>query len=290
MKRKKIILLSVILAGTILCYSMLLRMKGKQEGEQYVTGLNANEIVKIEISYPDGEYLEAENRDGWVLVSPEGIRYSEDLFRALPLSLAGITADKTIEDADGDYIPDTPVCTITAHTEKKETVIEIGNQTASGEACYFRVNGKVYTMRAGKAERIMLDRFNVLDPYVLSIDNTLKLDDAAARISDITFIKDGTIVLTRSRDADGNFSGADGELCEQIAEALVGLRAERFEKCEDKSKIGLFPATAEITYTFEGKPETLLIGNRTEGGYYACVKDRDPVFVFSASGFEFLHE
>ena len=298
MNKKRIIILTLAICVMVAVGFFL---RGKQHDREKIGDLSPitalpEDMEQIEIAYPDGEKLVVEKRDDkWELVEPTGLRYSQDLVDAIPLNLYYLDANKTVEESPSDlkvYGLDAPVTvTVRSASDKIET-IAIGAQTSAEDGYYFMTGNTVCTMTSGKAQSLLLNRLTILDPYVLIIDRSLKLTDAAAKITGIECIcRDQTIVSGTRNDA-GEWNSDQTELCEKLAGALAQLRALEFVAQDNPAELGLDPAKLKITYQFKGDSETLLIGNEADSPntLYAKLENWDQIFVIADAGFSTWEE
>lgn len=292
---KRIVSLSIVLAGLSALYIFLLhaRLESNTQDRKLIT-FSVEEMNRISIEYPDEEDLIFEKADHqWILKRPEKLNYSHDLSNALPLTLSYLSADKYVENDTGDpseYGFDDPV-TITVRSDSgSENKILIGNETTDSDGYYILAQNKVYTLNSKSAKNLMLNSLTVLDPYVLGIDRTLRLSDAEKKITTVSCTNSGITLVQRSRDETGKWQGENTEICDEIAEFLVSMRAIQFVKTDDLSEAGLEPAAAKISFIYDGQTETLLLGNKTDDGsaYYAKTADSDNIFLLSATGLGFL--
>ena len=292
---KRIVSLGIVLAGLTVLYIFLLHVHSDSNTKDMkLITFSVEEIARISIEYPDDESLIFEKTDHqWMLTTPGNLDYSQDLVDALPMTLSYVSADKYIDhysNQTSEYGFDKPV-TITVRSEaENENKILIGNETPTLDGYYILVQDKIYTLNSKSTKKLMLDSLSVLDPYVLGIDRTLRLNDAEKKITTISCINNGITLVQRSRDENGVWQGENTEICDEIANFLVSMRAMQFVKINDISEVGLDSATAKISFIYDGKTETLFIGNKTDDGsaYYAKTGDNDNIFLLSAAGLNFI--
>ena len=246
--------------------------------------VSAAELVRITI-INGGEELVFENSaiNGWELILPEGIPYDKAMAEALPLTLAGLKAEKEIEAASlSDFGLDEPVIiralertsSAGAHVHTAETAPEqfteteyellLGGGNSDGSSRYAGIKGKrtkvrVYTVDAAAAAALALDSLVVRDKNVLNLNRSLRLADLAAKIEHIR---------------------VNGEQRPELSAALARLNADRF--------IGEIPFETErvIEFDYSGEARTLYLGALSPDGeyYYAKTPDSDVVFTVSRRG------
>jgi len=218
----------------------------------------------------------------WKLTYPENIPYDQSVAEALPLTLVSLTAKKEISantDSLAEYGLDDPVVVhaytrlpdnfelINTHLLPAKTsalpILSLGAENSDKTSRYFSFNGKIYTMDSAAADALMLNTLNIRDKNILAFNRTLKLNDIAAKITNIR---------------------VNGELNTELTDALAKLNADTF--------IGNIDFTPDFTIEFEydGQPRILYIGVATpsDNYFYAMTSDSDMVFTVQRRGFESL--
>jgi hypothetical protein len=230
-----------------------------------VWDLPVDRIERITIDNKDEQlvFTYSENA-GWTLSVPPGLPFSREIADALPLALAGLTAEKEI-DADvnslAEYGLDAPTVIQVVLRNRKEYRLLLGSETSSKTARYFSVDDKVYTMSAQSAGALTLDSLNVRDRNVFGFNRTLRPDDIAARITNIR---------------------VNGENRPEFAGALSRLNAVGFFGGGD------FTARHTIAFDYDGEPRVLYIGESTGDCYYAKAFGEDIIFTVLRRGLEDL--
>jgi hypothetical protein len=203
-------------------------------------------------------------KSGWTLTVPPGLPFSHEIADALPLALAGLTAEKEIAadlSAPAKYGLDAPIVIRVFMRNRDEHRLLLGSETSSKAARYFSVDGRVYTMSAQSAGALTLNSLNVRDRNIFRFNRTLRPDDIAARITNIR---------------------VNGENRPELAESLSRLNAAGF--------IGDGGFTAEYTleFDYDGEPRVLYIGESMGDHYYAKTPDSDILFTVLRRGLEAL--
>ncbi len=293
---KKIFVSAVLFLASAVLYLSLFAVQNSAENQNkiHIIKTDVSQMQAVEIKQPDGKTLLFENdTNGWELTSPEGLDYNKDKADALPLDIAYLIPDKLIEKKPSEmqkYGLDAPV-TVTVHSygSGSESIL-IGSKTVTGDGYYFYADNNVYTMGKHKAESLMLNEKNVLNPYVLNIDKTLKLKEAEAKISDIAFFADNIPVTVGTRTEDGTWSSGNGELCRKICTALVNIRASEFLDYTSFSEINDIQKQFKIIFVYAQEEQTLLICTDKNNKIYGMTDNADRVFVLPDSGLDFLFD
>jgi hypothetical protein len=250
----------------------------------------------ITIAHPgNGDYLIFESSGSdWALTLPSGYDYDRARANGLALAIASLSAEKVIAPAAGanlaDYGLDAPVeyrvyepydsaghCNPNA---KESFGFLLGGKSPGGDAYYFSVHGRIYTMSASRAEALLLDCVNILDTNVLELNRSMRPRDIAANITRVRLFENETPVF----DA----APADDERAAELADALARMTAYGFARGEADA-FGLLPPRYRLEFDNENGTTALYIGDAAPDGsiYAATVKSRF-AFTVSPRGLWFL--
>ena len=158
----------------------------------------------------------------------------------------------------------------------------LGGKSPGGDAYYFSVHGRIYTMSASRAEALLLDKANVLDTNVLNLNRSTRPRDIAAKITRVRLLEGETVLL----DA----APSDDERAAALADALARMTAYGFARGE-ASAFGLDPPRYRLEFDDENGTTALYIGDAAPDGsiYAATIKSRF-AFTVSTRGLWFLEE
>lgn len=246
-----------------------------QNGVHPVWQLPVSGISYITIdNHGDHLRIENEGRAGWTLTVPGDIPYDRSLVLALPLTLANLTAENEFfagsEARTSEYGFDDPVeIRVYPKTGMMQKLL-LGSVNPPGDIRYFSIgDGKTYTMDITKSNTLALNSLNIRDKNVLRLNRTLRPDDIAARITNITL--------------NGNSSP-------ELAGAIARVTAQEFLAVSGYDEFGLEPPRYTIVFTTENGVRTLYIGNITDDGecFYAATAEDTAIFTVSRRGFESL--
>jgi len=290
---------SVAFILLILCVVLLLSDRNAAHNEVHpVWQLSVSGISYITIDN-HGDFLRFDNdgRAGWTLAAPDDIAYDRSLVQALPLALANLTAEDEFEAGNelkggnelsgGDAFPvggnssgsedrssefgfDDPIeIRVYPETGVMRKLL-LGGVSQSGDTRFFSIgDGKIYTMDTTKSNALALNSLNIRDKNVLRLNRTLRPDDIAARITNITL---------------------NGVSSPELAGAIARLTAEEFISITGYEEFGLAPPRYAIGFMTENGVRTLYIGDTTRDGehFYAATDDQDLIFTVLRRGFESL--
>jgi hypothetical protein len=257
-------------------YAFVMNRYSRPVPAERLLGVNADEIAKIELKYPD-RMLTAQRPKGgsWRIVKPIGVDADQTPVNNLARAIANAQVTKTVEDKAADLEPfglakPAVVITVTTFGGKTLAPIEVGKTTPVGFSAY--------VMRGGK-DAVMLTSSAFPSGMNKTVDQLRKRDLLTFKIGDVshfTLAKDDGSIVDVERDGDkwkitkpGNYP-ADPTQVRQLLSSLLEVKVADFiaDAPASVSQYGLEKPHLTITvYDKNGAQESLLFGfKQTEQG------------------------
>jgi len=302
MRFKGTALLAAVLVGIVSYYFLIdlpsEKRKNKEKDRAEKVILFDSENVKG-ISFTKGEITIALKRlgiDEWQMTAPVNAKGDASAVSGFVSFLNNLNFTRVVEESPKDLAPfglDTPDLKIILSMKNGETKgVRVGDDHPMGNKVYLSLlNGS--RVLAASVTKNRLDR-NVHDLR----DKTI-LDFKTPQIKKIEFIRNGkTLNLIKDKESwqvlENKIIAKGNET--EITNLLNTIQAARIEQfVEEKPKqltsYGLNNSkfTVKLTTSKANEPLTLLIGKKTEHGFYAKTLPKENIFTINQSLFDTLN-
>ena len=299
MRFKGTALLAAVLVGIVSYYFLIdlpsEKRKNKEKDRAEKVILFDSENVKG-ISFTKGEITIALKRlgiDEWQMTAPVNAKGDASAVSGFVSFLNNLNFTRVVEESPKDLAPfglDTPDLKIILSMKNGETKgVRVGDDHPMGNKVYLSLlNGS--RVLAASVTKNRLDR-NVHDLR----DKTI-LDFKTPQIKKIEFIRNGkTLNLIKDKESwqvlENKIIAKGNET--EITNLLNTIQAARIEQfVEEKPKqltsYGLNNSkfTVKLTTSKANEPLTLLIGKKTEHGFYAKTLPKENIFTINQSLFD----
>jgi len=262
----------VIIGG----YAYVTSYYSKPVPAEKLLAVNADDLAKIELKYPDREVAVERPKGGaWRIVKPIGVDADQTTVNNLARAITAAQVIKTVEEKTTDLAPfglAKPAVVITVTTFKGQTLpaIEVGKTTPIGFNAYVMRGGNPAVMLTSSAFPAGMNK--TVDQLRNRDLMTFKVDD----VTRFTIARDDGSIVEIDRDGDkwkitkpGNYL-ADPTRVRQLLSSLLEVKVADFisDAPTSVSQYGLEkPHLAITVYGKGGAQESLLFGfKQTEQG------------------------
>lgn len=289
MKQKKtMILLAVVLITLVAVYIGLKcwnqhmeEEKEKQEEEQKLSIVDAEELSSI--SYTDGDSeMSFVKQDGiWYDESDRGIRISQDAADMLETAITDLTASRELEEPDalGDYGLENALYRIEyTDQEDTESVISVGNAVNDDYYATIGDTGKVYTISSDFISQLSFDLASF-------VENDTVPSIGSGNLKKVEVTENGKTTTFKEEDEIGQLAGGWGTISLTSC-ADYNVKEENLVNYGlDEEKRITAKATYKDSSTEEEKTFTVYIGSQDDSGSnrYVQVKDSNMVYIVGNS-------
>ncbi len=297
------IILLVIVALLVGAYFLVRNMKtedeplAENETSEKLTDYAIDAIESVTLNNTDGTFVIVKKDQDWALSSPADLRYDSAILSSIATNAAAITTSKEIEANAADlsiYGLDKPAKVTVKTTDGKETVVEIGNPTATKSGYYVKLAGtnKVYTVDSYAGNLLTAGR-NVMR-------KTAMFDFTSDKIKSLAMSRNGEILFASAFDEKESvwtmttpIKGTVNESAvSPMLEALATTSITEFVESDPKdlSLYGLDKPKYEFVFNAEGKEYKLMLGDDKLKNYeiYAKLEGSDEVYAISLTTYTFL--
>ena len=289
MKQKKtMILLAVVLITLVAVYIGLKcwnqhmeETNEKQEEEQKLSIVDAEELISI--SYTDGDSeMSFVKQDGtWYEESDRGIRISQDAADMLETAITDLTASRELEEPDalGDYGLENALYRIEyTDQEDTESVISVGNAVNDDYYATIGDTGKVYTISSDFISQLSFDLASF-------VENDTVPSIGSGNLKKVEVTENGKTTTFKEEDENGQLAGGWGTISLTSC-ADYNVKEENLVNYGlDEEKRITAKATYKDSSTEEEKTFTVYIGSQDDSGSnrYVQVKDSNMVYIVGNS-------
>lgn len=308
---KKWIPLGVVVLALAVLLAFLLRPGRTAQVTDYVVTISNRataSLKKVTIANDKGTYSLIQE-DG-TFTCPELADVPLDVAKVEQLvqNSCEIQAEKTIKGMFldlSDYGLDMPRGTVEIEYEDGTTIsIEIGFEDPETNGCYFKLKGdnKVY-LASKEAFSFFVSGKNALLNWCLS---PYAEDQETATADEITFTNaQGAVTLTHQTepyvDGFGNEHHwkitseetlyADDEWVDSLFSSAMRMKASEVyaysATAQNLQDCGITENSPVLTITYHDETSTLVIGNKTEKGYYVYKKEANTIYIMAETYYTF---
>jgi hypothetical protein len=258
----------------------------------HVFSLRPDEMEQITLAAGDAKLDIVRSGTGWHQRAPTDGAVEPEVGQSFARALHDLRAESII----GSAAAAAPGMALPLATKGTATLIKVeggeeklGSETIELEAAH--ADGFVEARRVADGARLRLgaDTAAVLRPSGLALRSRKVVDELVSRVRRVA-IKSPTMHQVFVRSSTGGFAleepkslAVDAGLANDVTEALVKLRAERWAADHDDGSFGFDQASARYEVAFESSQVHIETGRATAGGVFAHVIDRPEVFVLSGA-------
>ena len=253
--------------------------------DHHLFSLRPDEIEQITLVAGDATLEIARSGTGWHQRAPTDGAVEPDVGQSFARSLHDLTA----ESIAGPGSPDSPATASATVTKVDGGEEKLGSETI--ELGTIGADGFVEARRVvdGARLRLTADAAAMLRPSGLALRSRKVVDEPASRVRSVT-IDSPSLRQVLRRSSSGGFTleeptslAVDAGLANDVTEALVKLRADRWVADHDDGSFGLSQPSARYEIDLEKSQIRIETGRATSGGVFARVVDRPEVFVLGES-------
>lgn len=296
------IVLVVIFAALLIAYSAMSAANARAEAERLAEEAAANEtivivqkdaadITQIAYSKNGGDEMKfVMSGSKWSYVKDEKFPLDQTAVSSMASAISYIGAVCEIDGEDtGEYGFEVPAFEIkVTYSDGTQNSYEIGNYNSFNSSYYFKADGDLYMISSG-----LISYFNYDEEDLLALDTI-----PSSEWSDVDYITD--ITVTSSDGVSNVISDSDGKT--QVTEVLGGISltncADYYADDEERTEFGIDSgASAAVKYrkavtstdesgnsstNYLETTFTLLIGAKTDDGYYVSPAKSDIIYLADA--------
>lgn len=282
----------VVLAGLWFSFTSWNKHKSRQQTKkaaskaERVSDFQASHVHSFTVTSHDGtSFTGAQEGKEWSIVKPQPIDADQGKITAFLQSLSTATIDQTIaaHPADlKDFGLDPPQETIQVETNSKpqQFTLLLGSETPTSNGVYAQVEGnpRVFTLTDSTKTALEKTLFDLRNTKAVTLD-TGKLDRIEA--------KSGSQTYTLAKNPEGVWDvslppdvRADHFTVDGLVDNLQALTMQSIvsEKKGHDSKYGFGKPELTLKLVTPSAAQTLLVGKKASGGYYAMNSALAPVF------------
>lgn len=267
---------------------------------------SADSVLEIDVKNENGGYTLTRTGDegaySWNLSELLEVTPDSDAVSRFVSRIATLSAVNVVEESPSDlakYGLDDPLATLSVTFEDADMQISFGMRNPSKEMnVYCLEGGKVLQMEYSEeyfsdarifAQLVLTDEYDpetTGEPDRISITRADLPEPVEIRyMSRLENASDDMVISTENKFEC--ISPVKAEIAsDSLCYGLCGLRMSScafLEKSAENIKLcGLDNPHTTVNFSFNGKDRILILGNETDGGYYAALEDTAGIFVLSA--------
>lgn len=307
-KYLSLIVLVLILAVLFIAYSAMSAANARAEAERLAEEEAANasivivqkeaaDITQIAYSKNDGDELKfVMSGSKWSYVKDEKFPLNQAAVASMASAVASIEAVCELDGEDtGEYGFDVPAFEIkVTYSDGTQNSYEIGNYNSFNSSYYFKADGDLYMISSS-----LISAFNYDEEDLLLLDTI-----PSSEWSDVDYITDITVT---SADGESNvISDSDGKtsLVDVLGDISLTNCADYYADDEERIEFGIDSGASvavkyrkAVTSTDESGNSstnylettyTILIGKKTDDGYYISPEKSDIIYLADVEDIENL--
>ena len=263
----------------------------KTEKQEKLLTVEKGHVESINLEPRDGEKVTCRREGGkWEIVEPRKLAADQSAVDSLLSALSDATIDQTVEAAPknlADFGLDHPALTLAITTDAKppQATLLLGDDTPTGGGVYAQVAGNPRIVVLQRFIKTSLDKkaFDLRDKRVMTLDpdqlTRLEVESKGARW---TLIKnpEGTWNLDLPPLARVDRFTVEG-LVNRFKS--VSMQSIVEEEKRNAAKYGFGAPELRIRASGPGGEQTLILGKKDDGHYFAMNSALDPVFTLDAA-------
>ncbi|HUU15250.1 MAG TPA: DUF4340 domain-containing protein [Terriglobia bacterium] len=262
----------------------------KTEKQEKLLTVDKNHVQSISVKPRDGENVTCRRQGGkWAIVEPRKTAADQSAVDSLLSTLTDATIDQTVEPPPknlGDFGLDRPALSVEISTDAKpeKATVLLGDDTPTSGGVYAQVAGNPRVVILPRFTRTSLDKkaFDLRDKRVMTLDpDQLTRLEAESKDSRWTLVKnpEGTWNLDLPPLARVDRFTVEGLVNRFKSAAMQSIVAEQKENA---AKYGFGAPELRIRASGPGGEQTLVLGKKDDGYYFAMNSALDPVFTLDA--------
>jgi hypothetical protein len=259
--------------------------------DHHLFSLRPDEMEQIALVAGDDKLEIVRSGTGWHQRAPTDGPVEPDVGQSFARTLHDLTAESILDSQPGDSpgpssAKEGRTATITKVDGGEERLgsetIELGARAPDG---FVEARRQI----DGARLRVTGDAAAALRPSGLALRSRKVIDESASRARRVA-IESPTVRQVLRRSSTGGFTleepkslSVDAGLANDVTEALVKLRAERWVADHDDGTFGMSPPSARYELDLEASQIRIETGRAAAGGVFARVVDRPEVFLLGES-------
>ncbi|MGH9376070.1 MAG: DUF4340 domain-containing protein [Terriglobia bacterium] len=256
----------------------------KKQPAQKVVALNSSQINSFTVTARDGtSFTCAKQGNTWSITKPQAITADQGKVASFLQSLTSAGLDQVISPHPAnlkDFGLDPPDETIQISSRGKQLTLRLGDDTPTSTGVYAQASDdpRVFTLTEDLKAALEKTLFDLRDTRAVTLD-TSKLQRIQA--------KSGTESYTLVKNPDGAWDvslppdvRADHFAVEDLVDNLQGLAMQSIvsEQKKDQASYGFAKPALTMTLVTPDASQTIAVGKKGSGGYYAMNSALNPVF------------
>ncbi len=261
------------------------------EKQEKLLAVESSHVKSISVSSHDGEVLTCRREGGqWAIVEPKKVAADQSAVDSLVSALTDANIDQAVEPPPknlADFGLDQPALTVEISTDTKpeKVTVSLGDDTPTGGGVYAQMAGNPRVVILPRFTKTSLDKkiFDLRDKRVLTLDGDqltrLEVESKGARYT-----------LVKNPEGAWNLDlpplvRVDRFTVEGLVSRLKSATMQSIVAEEKKSlgRYGFGSPELRVQASGFGGTQTLALGKKDDGRYYAMNSALDPVFTLDAS-------
>jgi hypothetical protein len=264
--------------------------KDSETSGEKLLAVEAKDVQALAIKPHEGEVVTCRREgENWNIVGPKKLRADKSAIESLLTSLMGASIDQVVDPKPAsltDYGLDSPTMTLEVTTSAKpeKFTLVLGDDTPTGGSVYAQVAGNPRVFTLASYLKTSLDKkvFDLRDKRILSIPSgQVNRVEVMAKSNRWTLVKNPQgiwdLVLPPAVRAD-RFA-AEGIVSRLESGTMQSVVADDKKSI---SKYGFGSPELTIRVSGAGTTETLTLGKKDDGRYFAMNSALEPVFTLES--------